>query len=74
MRQRTCIFLPVSAVKGLVIDGFDCLGLDATRIDAHAIRVRPWNIKRLNAALLTEIMLCEATTEGIERQGVLALG
>ena len=74
MRQRTCVFLPVSTVEGLVINRFDCLGLDATRIDAHAIGVRPWNIKRLNAALLTEIMLCEATAEGIKRQGVLALG
>ena len=74
MRQRTCVFLPVSTVEGLVINRFNCLGLDATRIDAHAIGVRPWNIKRLNAALLAEIMLCEATTEGIKRQGVLALG
>ena len=74
MRQRTCIFLPVSAVEGLVINRFDCLRFDATRIDAYAIGVRPWDIKRLNAALLAEIMLCEATPESIKRQRVLSLG
>src|SRR5260221_5032601 len=60
--------LPVAAVEGSNRHRFDGFAVDASRVHAHAVRVRPRSIKRFHAALGTERVLRDTGVEGVGGQ------
>src|SRR5882757_982658 len=57
--------LPVAAVEGSDRHRFDGFAVDTSRVHAHAIGVRPRNIKRLHTAMGAEGVLRDTGVEGV---------
>src|SRR6266404_5343671 len=56
--------LPVAAVEGSDRHRLDGFAVDASRVHAHPIGVRPRSIKRLHAAMRAKGVLCDTGVEG----------
>lgn len=61
------MLLPMLTVEFCDADFLDRTRIKATNVDAVAIRVGTWNIKRFNAADIAEQMLGDARVERISR-------
>ena len=62
----------MAAVEGRDDEGLDGITIDAAGVHAHTVRVRAWNIKRLDAAMGAEIMLGNTRVERVRGQVVAA--
>ncbi len=63
------ILFPVFAVKWRNSQRVYCISDQAVDVNANAIGMRTWHVERLDAAMLTEIMLSDTAIEpvGLER-------
>lgn len=66
------ILLPVLAVKRCLCGPSDSAFVKATCVDADAVRMRPWNIERLDTAVPAKIMLRSFGIECIRRELVFS--
>src|SRR5512138_1909651 len=67
------LLLPLAAVEGLDIDGFDGRRIEAAGVDAVAVGMRARYVERLDPARRAEEMLGDTRVERVGRQSVLAL-
>lgn len=66
------IRLPVLTVKLSQRLRSDRLRVEATCIDTVAVRIRPWHVKRFDAAMAAKIVLRVACIERVTRQVIFA--
>ena len=61
-----CIF-PVLTVKIFWFQGSQINPVNASHIDVDLVRIRAWHIERMNAAVLAECVLGNASVERVGR-------
>ena len=73
MCQLGAVGFPILPVEGRDVDFFNGAGVEATRVDAVAVGIGSWDIKRFDAANLAKQMLGHSGVDSVSREMFPAL-